>query len=436
MKSSFQTILVVVFGVVFAGAVLIFSGLVNIGGSKSTANTPSGNVVVWGVAPQDIMEQYFSNFNITNQGYSISYFHHDAQNLASDLTVALANNVQPDLILFSSDTFTEFADKLSPIPYTTYTERQYRDTNVDGAQIFLTKDGVIGVPIVVDPMVLYYNKDLLAQGSFVVPPKTWAIMQQTVPVFTQKDSRNAVTQSAIALGTVQNISHMQDILSTLFMQTGNSIVSYDASTGRYVATLGSSGATTTSSAVAQALDFYVSFANPINANYSWNNGLPESRTQFLAGKSTFYLGFASELFSIQAQNPNLNFDVTEMLQTSNTARSVTYGTFYGLGMVKSAKNPVAAYAALSALSASTSIDAIAKALSLPPSQRALLLVQQANPYVSVFFKAALSTFAWANPNPAKTQQIFADMVNAVASGKTDSLTAVNDAQRELQSLTR
>lgn len=432
MKSSFQTILLVVCGVVFVGAILVFSGLISFGSKAADTTTPTGNVTIWGTAPQDLMTTYFDTANIGGSDYTISYTEYAPATLKQDLILALANNAPPDLLLFPSEYLTELKDRLYVIPYAAYPERTFRDNNIDGAQLFLSKAGVLAFPLLVDPLVVYYNKDLLAKANFIIPPKTWNDLKLSVPLLTQKDVRNRLTQSAIGLGTATNVTNLKDILAAMFLQTGNSIVSYDATRDDTDVVVGMIPSGAQTAPTAQALEFYTSFSNPTNSNYSWNTSLPDSRTQFLAGKSSFYIGRASELFAIQAQNPNLNFDVMELFQTGADTRTVTFGSFLGVAMLKNAPNPVAAYAAAAALSAPANVDNLSKTLSLPPVQRSLLLARQDNPYVAVFFKAALSAFGWLDPNPANSTRVFTDMVMTVTSGRGTAGSATYDASRALQ----
>ena len=83
-----------------------------------------------------------------------------------------------------------------------------------------------------------------------------------------------------------------------------------------------------------ALNFYTSFANPTSTFYTWNSSLPSSFDMFISGRSAFYIGRASELFALQAQNPNLNFDVMELFQPEGAVRPTTYGSFIAAGMMK------------------------------------------------------------------------------------------------------
>lgn len=365
--------------------------------------------------------------------YAIRYIERNVDTLEQDMIVALANGESPDLLLFPSELTERLKSKLYAIPYAAYSERLYRDTHIEGAQLFLRRDGIIAMPLVVDPLVVYYNKDILAAKNFVIPPKTWADLQRVIPLLTIRDTRGTVTQSTIALGGVTNVAHARDILSALFLQTGNNIVAYDPSSDGSVVVLGMTPAGAESAPTAQALEFYTSFANPTSSNYSWNSGFPSSLTQFIAGKSAFYIGRASELFTIQAQNPNLNFDVSELFQTGVGTRPITFGSFTAIGIMKNAPNFTAAYAAATTMSSAAGVDALSKTLSLAPVRRDLLLIQQANPYVSTFFTAALSAFGWVDPNPATTTATFQAMIADVQSGKSNPQTALFEGVRKLQS---
>jgi ABC-type glycerol-3-phosphate transport system substrate-binding protein len=438
MKSSFQTILIIVFAAAFVGAVAIFSGIFS-SGTKSTSTAPSGRVIVWGILPRAEMQAYVDNvINAESLGYTVTYIEHRPEQFVQDFIVSLADNTPPDVLLFSSELYSQLRPKLYVTPYQAYAERTYRDTNIDGAQIFLTKDGVVALPLLVDPLVVYYNKDILAASNFAVPPITWGTLSQTVSAFTKRNAQNNITQSTVALGTEANIDYMRDIVSALFLQTGNSIVSYDSETNRYVATLGDAPNATASadSPVVQGLNFYTSFSNPTSQNYSWNRSLPSSRDMFLAGKLAFYIGRSSDLFGIQAQNPNLNFDVAPLFQPDNAVRPVTFGSFIAAGVVKNSKNFPAAYAAAGLISAKDGVDALSKALTLPPVRRDLLLIAQPNPYISVLFRSALSAFAWPDPNPSNTEQLFRAMITNVTSGRTDPQSAIYETSRDLQSSIR
>lgn len=435
MKSSFQTILMIVFIAAFVIAVAVFAGLFGNGAGRNTAEL-QGTVVVWGVYPQETMSQYVDGFNALNKGYVVEYQEMQGATLERDLVTSIANGMPPDILLFPTELYGQIAERLYEIPYAALPERTFRDTYIDGAQLYLGAQGISAVPVVVDPIVMYYNKDMLAAARFVVPPTTWPEFVRAVPIFTSRNQVGGINQSTIGLGTSTNVQHMRDILSALFLQTGNSIMTYDITANSFRSTLGTSTGDVAGdqlSPAAQVLSFYTSFADPTNVNYSWNSSLPGSLESFVSGNSVFYFGRASDLFAIQARNPNLNFDVVNIPQPDSRVRPVTYGSFVAAGIAKNSTNFAAAYDYFTAVTSREGVDELSKRLSLPPTRRDLLLVQQANPYVSIFFNAALSTFSWADPNPATTDIVFRNMINSINSGRTDATSALYEASRSLQS---
>lgn len=440
MKSSFQTILIIIFIASFIGAILIFSGVINIG-SSSSKNEISGYVTVWGIYPPEIIQPYIEKLNVQNKTISTSYVQKPEQTFRNDLIEALANGAGPDIVIANSSQLFSFKDKLYTIPFETYSERLYRDSFIDGASIFLNKDGVLAVPLLVDPIVTYYNKDLLSGQRFVVPPTTWSGLVQALPLFVKKDSKGVIQQTAIGLGEWNNVDHFKDILSTLFLQTGNPIVAIDGQTGLYQQRLNTSVGNDSSSEDSElptvsALNFYTSFSNQAKSNFSWSRTLPSTLDTFLSGKSAFYIGRGSELFTIQARNPNLNFDVVPVFQSEGAVRPITFGSFSGLALIKSSPNFSASYTIAGYLTSKDFVEYLSSSTSLPSTRRDLLLTPQKNPYVQVYFQSALSAFSWPDVDPIATENLFRDMIRKVNSGSTNPTQAIYEASRDLQSIVR
>ncbi|MCC7436754.1 extracellular solute-binding protein [Candidatus Nomurabacteria bacterium] len=436
MKSTFQTILIAIFIAAFIGAILVFAGVINIGKSSSDSGV-TGSVSVWGIYSPDIVQPYIEKLNVQNKTISTSYLQVDSQNFRNLLVESLANGTAPDIVIADSSQLFSFRDKLYTIPFATYNERLYRDSFIDGASIFLNKEGVLASPLLVDPLVVYYNKDLLAGQRFVIPPTTWTGLVQSLPLFVKKDAKGVLTQTAIGLGEWSNVNHFKDILSALFLQTGNSIVGIDQYTGLYVQRLNTSNVDQDQELpTASALNFYTSFSNQASSLFSWSRNLPNTLDMFLSGKSAFYIGRASELFTIQARNPNLNFDVSILFQADGAVRPVTHGLFSGLGMIKSSPNFSASYLVAGQLTSKDFIEYLSKSTSLPSARRDLLLSPQTNPYIQSYFQAALSAFGWPDVDNTATENVFRDMIRNINSGATNANQAIYEASRDLQSIVR
>ncbi|NCN08093.1 extracellular solute-binding protein, partial [Candidatus Parcubacteria bacterium] len=251
--SKFQIILLVIFGVFILIAVAVFS-LYRGGGSSSAT------VVVWGDIPSYDFEAFLTNAGL-NQDNSlvIKYVAKSPEVLESDFTEALARNVGPDLIILTQDKIWKEKDKLLPIPYKSVSERDFKDTFVEEGELFLTPEGVYALPLSLDPMVLYYNRDILSTAKIANPISYWDEIYDAASSLSQKDPAGNILRSAIALGEASNIPNFKSIISLLMLQAGTPITTLTANglkpelTSRYDFPVipGES-----------ALDFYTQFSNP------------------------------------------------------------------------------------------------------------------------------------------------------------------------------
>ncbi len=431
-SSNFQTILIVVFIVGAVLGVLIFADIIKVGGGEKTgAAAASGNVVLWGTYPKTAVQALFSDFNQVNKNFSVTYEEKNPNTIDLELVEALASGGGPDLVFMPEDKVLKYRNKLALIPYQSIPERTFRDTFIQEAELYLTPQGITGFPIFIDPIVMYYNLDLLQGAGIAKPPATWEEVTASVPLLTVRDNAtNVIKKSTLAMGTFENITHAKDVVSLLMLQAGNPITATNQSAIFSTLRDGNQGAS--SEGAEKALAFYMSFADPAGSLYSWNRSRVNSRTAFIQGDLALYFGYASELFSIQSQNPNLNFDVAMVPQTKDTQAKVSFGKITALGVLKSSKNLTTAYIAGNTLSSAVFAQKLVAlpAVSLPPARRDLLSAHptgENQAYLSVFFNSALIAKGWLDPDTTATDAIFRDMINNVSSGKLTIDKAVSDA---------
>ena len=431
--NNLQTILVSVFLAFFVFAVLIFSGLIKLGGSSSTSATgPTGKVVIWGTFPSSALANAFDGLSETNHDLIISYVQKDPTTYQQSLVDAFARGTGPDLFFMSQDMVSKFEPFAYKVPFASYPQKTFTDSFIDGSSVYLAPDGVIGFPIVVDPMVVYYNKDLFSNAGLAQPPTYWDELFDLNSRLTKAKDDGTISQSLIALGRFDNLKNAKDILATLLLQNGDAIV--NRTDAGYTAVLDSGGSSLFTQPIA-ILSFFTEFSDPSNGGYSWNSALPNSFDFFTSGHSAIYLGRASELFKIQSTNPNLSFDVAEMLQTRNTSANHTYGAIYALSVNKSSKNLSAAFGAAGLISAGDSAKNIALALSLPPASRSLLAVRpDTNPYMLTFFNSAIFARTWLDPSSTASDKVFAELVQNILSNKLSIADALAKAQSQLDIL--
>jgi len=425
--NNFQTILAAVFLAFFVFAVLIFSGMIKIGDSSSNSTNLKGKVVVWGTLSSPELYKVFESATGDNRDLYISYVKKSSASYQQELIEAFASNKGPDLFFITPDMIIKNQDFFYKVPYENYPEKAYRNSFIDGAEIFLDTEGTIGFPVVVDPMVMYYNKNMLSNEGIAVPPVYWNELFNLSSRLTKTENNGAVKESMIALGRYDNVSHSKEILATFLLQSNNPIVEKEKD-GGYVPVLDDNRS---SFSLEEILNFLMEFSNPSNLSYSWNRSLPNSTDMFTSGKLAFYLGKASELFKIQSTNPNLSFDVTEMLQTKGATKR-TNGDIYAIAVSSRSKNPSMAFSVAGLLSSDEVVQSFSNALSLPPALKSLLSKKPIDPYLYTFSNSAIITRSWVDPNPIATDNIFGELFNNILSNKLEVGSAISRAQDQLE----
>lgn len=435
MSSTFQSILLAVFGFLGVIAVLIFAGLIPMPGEQ---NTYGGEVTLWGMIPQDTMDDVVIEFNEANkEKYQLAYEYHSATSFEDELVAALARGEGPDIVIFPQDLIVSQGDKIMPISYETISERTFKETFADIGNMYLSEKGILALPLYVDPIVMYWNKDLFTNAGLAAYPKNWTEFLKLPDVLTKKDDKGNIFQSTVAFGTFKNVTNAKDILSLLLLQVGDGIVTrrYDDDTGartdEYVVELNQPAG-----AAESAFNFYTEFANQARAAYSWNSSLAASAKAFEAGKLAVYFGFASEYQNIKRNNPHLNFDVAAVPQRSDASTKITFGKMKGLGVLKASDNATTAYNVAVELAGADYAGKITKAIYLPSLRRDILSMGSGDPVLSVFDLSAIMSRAWFDPSSGKSESIFKDVIESVLSGRNSDTGAIGQAQIKLFELVK
>lgn len=423
--SKFQIALLVIFGAFIVFAVIIFS--LNRGGSGQGNN----NISIWGTLSRFDFDNMVTTAGISTETLSFNYVEKKAETFSQDFTEALAVGEGPDLIILPVESLLKEKNKLMLIPSESVRQADFVNTFIKEGELFLESTGTYALPMYVDPMVLYWNRDLFAKAGLANPPVYWDEIYNFTSKLTQRDNAGNITTSAIALGEARNIPNFKEVLSLLMLQAGTPIVSNVGPSLRSVL-LDNSGFPQVPSVA--ALEFYTQFANPQKSFYSWNKSLLSAPTHFTSGRSAMYLGFASELGTLKAKSPTLDLGISPVPQSRVSGRVVTFGKLYGVALVRSARNPGAALSGAISLVSRESSKALASATSLVPARRDVLSERPSDPSGFVFYGAALLSGAWLDPDSSKTKEIFREMIESVTSGRVRIDQAVSNANTSLNTL--
>lgn len=408
------------------GIFALFGGF----GNKDTL----GRVVVWGTADQTQMDTILSGLTQKDKALQdVVYIAKRPATYETELINAIAAGTGPDLIFLSQSDIGLLSDKVTPIPYNAVSQSTFITSYIDEGQLFLTPQGSLALPFIIDPLVMYWNRDTFTGVGQAQPPQYWNDLIALSPKVTGLDAGGNIRKSAVAMGTWDNVANAKAILSALIMQSGDFITNR-APSGNLVPILGSRPNGSNVSPASEALRFYTDFANPSKTTYSWNRSLPNSYNAFTAGDLAIYFGFASEYRPIGERNPNLRFGVATLPQLQGASAKITSGNIVGLAVARGSVNPSGALAAAIKLTSPASAAAVAQQLGLPPVRRDVGTDTSSSAAAAVFVQSALMSRSWADPNTQTTNALFKEMIESVISGRATSEQAVFDAASALRQL--
>jgi maltose-binding protein MalE len=336
-------------------------------------------------------------------------------------------------VLASQEELQPLAQLITPISPATLPASVFATTFVAEGNLFTAPGGAgyYGIPFMVDPLVLFSNRAILASDGIAKPPATWEALTGLVPNVATLTSTKQITRGLIALGTYDNVHNARAILSSLFLQTGVPVSVYGS--GGLSADL-TGGTANNSTPGKSVLNFYTQFADPSKVSYTWNGSLADSQQAFQNGDIALYLGFASEANHFRAANPNLNFAVSPLPQPATASLKSVYGLVYAFMIPRGAKNAAGGYQAAAILTGSALQAALAPLVGLAPATLTPLASVPADPLAAVTYAEALYATGWLSPAPADTDAVFSSMITGVITGRLTPDSALASGESALTSL--
>lgn len=434
----FQIVLIAIAALSAIGGLIAFSFY------KSDSDVEKiGPVTIWGTmeadAFKDLKDLVQIDESIMVKLDHVTYVQKKQDLFTEQFVEALATGKGPDIVILPHSMILLNQNKLLPISYESYSERLFKDSFIEGADVLRDVNGIIGLPLSVDPMIMYWNRDLFKRELLINPPKVWENVMAMTPKLSITDDKGNVFRSAVALGQFSNIDYAKEILTTLMQQAGSNVVNrkerVNAEMGNYTITepdLNTKGNYLIPPAEA-ALRFFGQFTDPTKDVYSWNRSLDTDSNQFLSGDLAMYFGKSSRYDEFKKINPNLNFDVAVIPQKSGGI-PVTYGDFTAISIVKNTKRTTDAFQTLSVITTPKVANALSSVLNLPPARKDVLGYKQTEAAKAIFFQSALLAKAFYDPYPKETYEIFENITGLYTSGQVGLSQAINLASQQLSAL--
>jgi len=423
--NTLQIIVIAAAVVLAITALLIFSGVLP--GFRQTSPAESGEVSFWGTMPKELAGLLISDFNKRFQNIKVNYREVPEGAYIAELLNALASGAGPDVFILPQEQIFKHKDKIYALDSSVYPARAFKDNFLASSEIFISQEGIIGLPFQIDPLVLYWNRDLFRNAGLAKTPSTWSEFSETSNKLKTVQPQKIITAGS-ALGEFSNNRNAKDILALLMLQTGNKIV--DQETLRPV--FGDRGAVL--SPAEEALLFFISFADPRKGTYTWSKSQPEAVEAFASGRLAMHLGYATEIEKILALNPHLNFDVAEVPQISGSKIQGTFGKTSALVVAKQSQNRAAALTFIYDLTSPKEQNIVAQNFYGAPALKSVLAVAQKDPVLEIFYRSAVKSLSWLDPDPEQTLAIWKEMSENALSGTKRINQAVSDAQRKFETL--
>jgi multiple sugar transport system substrate-binding protein len=251
-------------------------------------------------------------------------------------------------------------------------------------------DQIYGLPLSLDTMAVFYNKDILDRAGIAEVPRTWKQMQDAVKKITKLDKEGKILQSAVAMGTSGNIPGFDDVLYALFEQSGLRFVDRTTGRPRFQST---PAAGEDQPAGMSVLDFYTDFANPASDLYSWNDVQPPALDSFANGSLAFFFGYSYHTSAIRARAPQLNFGVVPLFQF-NPESPVNVANYWVQAVTKKSKNQAAAWGLIDYLAHSPVTKEYLDKTNRPTALRTYITAQQDSPDLGPFVSQVLVANSW------------------------------------------
>jgi len=443
----------------------IFPGLGCRGGSNAAQQALQPiELTVWRVFDgQDTFDPMIEAYRRIHPNVKINYRKLRFEEYEGELIRALAEDRGPDIFSVHNTWMKGYTDLISPMPDTvklTYQEmkgtlkkelvvalrteqtlslRELTDSFVQVVPEYVvypatdaagTKNRIYGLPLSVDTLALYYNKDILDAAGIPQPPATWEEFQADVVKLTKYNANGGIAQSGAAIGTGSNVERSTDILSLLMMQSGAQM-SDARGQARFAETV--SGPSGRSLPSADALRFYTDFANPTKEAYTWDKSFTGSFDAFVAGQTAFFFGYSYHDPLIKARAQKLNIGLAPMPQISEDLRArINYANFWIESVSKKSDNPDWAWDFIQFTAAEENVDSFLSAARKPTALRSLVLKQNEDFDLSVFADQVLSAQAWYNGNDATSaEKAMEKMIDSIVSGTHTIEEALGIAQNEV-----
>ncbi len=404
---------------------------------------------------RDAFGEIIKKYNVLHPNIKVNYKKFRYEEYEKELLEAFAEDRGPDIFSVHSGWVRRYENKITPLPpvismaYSVVKGNIKKETTVElrksksisPAEVrndFLdvvysdavVENEVYGLPLSVDNMVMFYNRDLFNNAGIIAPPRYWnEEFQKDVKALTKEDADNFIVQSGAALGTSSNIERYSDILSLLMMQNGAEMIGEGGNIAFHKIPAGMDKSYVPG---LEALRFYTDFANPVKEVYTWNQDMPNSLEVFSQGRLGIFFGYSYHIPMIKSRAPRLNFGISRMLQIDG-GREINFANYWVETVSAKSAYPQEAWDFIQFASRPENVVSYLEKTGKPAALKSLLSAQMADEELKVFAEQALTATNWYKGNDYNTAEvIIGEMIEEALRDPDNMHKALNSAAKKAQ----
>ncbi len=394
----------------------------------------------WGTFDSaDDVSGLISEYKKLHPHITIQYRRLREQEFEDEIKDAIIQDKGPDIISLNNTQLTEYLSILEPLPASTQmayqtvektlgikeetvitiqenpsiTPSQLKESFLDVVYYDVVRGGKIyGLPLSVNTLVMFYNRDLLNNAGIPLPPTTWQVLQENVRKLTFQNQDNVLIQSGAALGTAENIDNFEDILSLLMMQNGTEMVS-----GNNVMFATASKNNKDYNPGVEAIRFYTDFANPAKEVYTWNEDFPSSIDAFAQGRVAMVFGYGHYIPYIEAKRGGkLNYGISQMPQIEGRPE-INFANYWIQTVSSKSTHKNEAWDFIQFISKRKQVEQYLQKTNQGTALRSMVDEQVANDDLRVFARQLLTSQSWYQGDDIEVvKRAFIDIINTAQTG--------------------
>ena len=424
MTSRQKTIIFVIIGIVI--------GFIVLGIFWRRPSTKLATLEMWGIYDSPaVINSLINSFSQQHKNISIHYTQKETASYYDDLIKSFANNKAPDIFILPGNWLPMFQAKINALDLNKDKDFNLRLLNETYPQIvqddLVSNNSLLGIPLSIDTLALYYNKDIFDYYKIPLPPQTWEDILKLVPKLRKTNPQGQITRAAIALGTSDNINWSTDILSELMMKLSSSMVNKENIQITFDDSI-IKGDTRLIPGV-EALKEYTQFANPKSKYYTWGNTFPNAIYAFSQGKTAMFISYNLAQQVIKKETPDLRYGITlfPFFGFENIGNQINYGRTMNVVVSNRSKSQQAAWQFLKYLSSQGVSQYYFAQTKNPPARLDLISAAMKDNQAGIFASQILTSRNWYQFDFQQINTLFSKMINDVILGNIPPDQAVFNA---------